>query len=51
MQEHLYAFYDEIEMVEEKIGSTQTQITLIKEQQITGKNVCHFACFFLHTSI
>ena len=46
MQERLYAFYDEIEIVEEKIESTQTQITVIKEQQISGKNVYHFLYFY-----
>ena len=46
MQERLFAFYDEIEIVEEKIESTQTQITVIKEQQISGKNVYHFLYFY-----
>ena len=46
MQERLFSFYDEIEIVEEKIESTQMQITVIKEQQISGKNVYHFLYFY-----
>lgn len=35
MQERLYAFYNEIEIIEGKIESEQSQITIIKEQQIS----------------
>ena len=42
MQNRLYSFYDEIEIVEEKIEDLQSRIINIQEEKITGENVFLF---------
>ena len=46
MQNRLYSFYDEIEIVEEKIEDLQSRIINIQEEKITGENVFLFLQYY-----
>lgn len=46
MQKRLYAFYGEIEAVEEKTKEIQTRIASIKEEKISGENVYLFLHYY-----
>ncbi|MGN1443081.1 MAG: recombinase family protein [Acutalibacteraceae bacterium] len=46
MQKRLYAFYDEIEAVEEKTKEIQTRIASIKEEKISGENIYLFLHYY-----
>ncbi len=46
MQDRLYAFYDDIESVENEIEVQKKQISVIKEQKIKGENVYQFLALY-----
>lgn len=46
MQNRLYDFYDEIEVVEEQITELQSRIANIKEEKISGENVYLFLHYY-----
>ena len=46
MQNRLYDFYDEIEVVEEQIMELQSRIANIKEEKISGENVYLFLHYY-----
>ena len=46
MQNRLYDFYDEIEVVEEQIAELQSRIANIKEEKISGENVYLFLHYY-----
>ncbi len=46
MQNRLYDFYDEIEVVEEQITELQSRIVNIKEEKISGENVYLFLHYY-----
>ena len=46
MQNRLYDFYDEIEVVEEQITELQSRIDNIKEEKISGENVYLFLHYY-----
>ncbi|MBO5395483.1 MAG: hypothetical protein J6A97_01235 [Clostridia bacterium] len=47
MQNRLYDFYDEIEVVEEQITELQSHIANIKEEKILGENVYLFLHYYV----
>ena len=46
MQNRLYDFYDEIEVVEEQITELQSRIANTKEEKISGENVYLFLHYY-----
>ncbi|MBR3836240.1 MAG: hypothetical protein IKJ69_05590 [Clostridia bacterium] len=46
MQNRLYDFYDEIEVVEEQITELESHIANIKEEKISGENVYLFLHYY-----
>ena len=46
MQDRLYAFYDDIEFVENEIEAQKKQISVIKEQRIKGENIYQFLALY-----
>ena len=46
MQNRLYDFYDETEVVEEQITELQSRIANIKEEKISGENVYLFLHYY-----